>query len=133
MSPERSGPPERVRVTSSRRTAAAATRSRQLASELDEQTELGDVLLDGLRRAQLRLGLTVLALMGLALGGFPVLLALVPSTQTMTLAGIPLPWLVLGGLVYPAAWLLARAYVRQSERIETEFAEVVGEEGRRDG
>ena len=43
----------------------------------------------------------------------------------MTVAGVPFPWLVLGVLVYPAAWLLARAYVRQSERIETEFAELV--------
>ena len=125
MSPERSGTPARVRVTSSRRGALQAG-TRPLAHELDEQTELGDVYLDGLRRAQLRLALTVVGLMVLAIGGFPVLLSLVPSTQTMTVAGLPLPWLVLGVLVYPAAWLLARVYVRQSERIEAEFADIVG-------
>ncbi|CAN7201497.1 hypothetical protein [Knoellia sp. LjRoot47] len=125
MVPERGDTPARVRVTSSRRGARTA-RTRPLSTDLDEQTELGDVYLDGLRRAQLRLGLTVLGLMVLALGGFPVLLSLIPSTRTMTLAGIPLPWLVLGVLVYPAAWLLARGYVRQAERIEAEFADIIG-------
>ncbi|GAA4118856.1 hypothetical protein GCM10022415_18290 [Knoellia locipacati] len=125
MAPERGDVPARVRVTSSRRGARPA-RTRPLSTDLDEQTELGDVYLDGLRRAQLRLGLTVLGLMVLALGGFPVLLSLIPSTRTMTLAGVPLPWLVLGVLVYPAAWLLARGYVRQAERIEAEFADIIG-------
>lgn len=133
MAPERSGVPARVRVTSSRRTAVTAVhaQSRLLASDLDEQTELGDVYLEGLMRAQLRLALTVLALMVAALGGFPLLLTLVPSTRTMTLAGVPLPWLVLGVLVYPATWLLARGYVRQAERIEADFADIV--EPGRDG
>ena len=36
------------------------------------------------------------------------------------------PWLVLGVLVYPIAILVARYYVRQSERIEREFSQVVG-------
>jgi 4-amino-4-deoxy-L-arabinose transferase-like glycosyltransferase len=133
LSPERSGLPARVRVTSSRRTAVTAVhaQSRLIARDLDEQTELGDVYLEGLMRAQLRLALTVLALMVAALGGFPLLLTLVPSTRTMTLAGVPLPWLVLGVLVYPATWLLARGYVRQAERIEADFADIV--EPGRDG
>lgn len=125
MATERGEVKARVRVTSSRRGARTA-RSRPLATDLDEQTELGDVYIDGLRRAQLRLGLTVLGLMVLGLGSFPLLLTLVPSTRTMTLAGVPLPWLVLGVLVYPSAWLLSRVYVRQSERIEAEFADIVG-------
>ena len=139
MAAERSGVPPRVRVTSSRRSAVAAVtaHARVRASDLDDQTDLGDVYIDGLRRAQLRLALTVLALMAAAIGGFPLLLTLVPSTRTMTLAGVPFPWLVLGVLVYPAAWLLARGYVRQAERIESEFADIVdpGREGReaRDG
>lgn len=127
MSQERGDAPGRgrVRVTSSRR-GARTPRTRPLSKDLDEQTELGDVYLDGLRRAQLRLGLSVLGLMVLALGAFPLLLSIVPATRTMTLAGLPLPWLVLGVLVYPSAWFLARAYVRQSERIEAEFTDIVG-------
>ena len=39
---------------------------------------------------------------------------------------MPLPWLVLAVVVYPVAIVVARYYVRQSERIEAEFSDVVG-------
>ncbi len=117
-------PPPRVRVTSSRK-GAAPMRSRPLSRELDEQTVLGDVYLDGLMRAQLRLSVAVLALTVVGLAGLPTVLALVPATRTLTIGGLPFPWLVLGVLVYPAAWFLARWYTRQAERIETDFTEVV--------
>jgi putative solute:sodium symporter small subunit len=96
-----------------------------VASDLDEQTELGDVYLDGLMREQLRLSLAVLALTVLALATMPVLLALVPATRGVSVFGVGLPWLVLGAGVYPTAWVLARWYTRQAERIERDFAEVV--------
>jgi hypothetical protein len=102
-------------------------RARPAARDIDEQTELGDVYLEGLMRAQLRLSLAILALMVVGLAALPVVLALVPATRSTTLAGIPFPWVVLGVAVYPAAWVLARWYTRQSERIESDFAEVVDE------
>ena len=117
-------PPERVRVTSSRR-GAVHHRSRPVTHEIDEQTELGDVFLDGLMRAQLRLSLAILGLTVLGLAALPVVLALVPATRATTVFGLPFPWLALGVAVYPAAWVLARWYTRQSERIEADFAEVV--------
>ena len=117
-------PPVRVRVTSSRK-GAAPMRSRPVSRELDEQTVLGDVYLAGLMRAQLRLSVAVLALMVVGLAGLPVVLALVPATRTLTIGRLPFPWLVLGGLVYPSAWFLARWYTRQAERIEADFTEVV--------
>ncbi|WP_392543272.1 hypothetical protein [Oryzobacter telluris] len=117
-------PPARVRVTSSRK-GATPMRSRPVSRELDEQTVLGDVFLAGLMRAQLRLSVAVLALMVVGLAGLPVVLALVPATRTLTIGWLPFPWLVLGGLVYPCAWFLARWYTRQAERIEADFTEVV--------
>lgn len=117
-------PPHRVRVTSSRRGAAPA-RSRPVSSDLEEQTELGDVYLDGLMREQLRLSLSVLALTVLVLATLPVVLALVPAARSVEVLGVGLPWLVLGGGVYPVAWGLARWYTRQAERIEGDFADVV--------
>lgn len=120
------GPPPRVRVSSSRRGAATA-RSLPVSSDLDEQTELGDVYLDGLMREQLRLSLAVLALTVLALATLPVLIALVPATRTIAVLGVGLPWVVLGAGVYPTAWVLARWYTRQAERIEGDFTEVVGD------
>lgn len=116
--------PRRVRVTSSRR-GAVAPGARTPARDLEEQTALGDVYLGGLMRAQLRLSLAVLALTVVGLAALPITLSLVPATQDVTLLGIPFPWLVLGGAVYPTAWLLARWYARQSERLEADFAEVV--------
>ena len=99
--------------------------ARPVSRDLDEQTELGDVYLDGLMRAQLRLSVAVIALTVVGLAALPVTLALVPATRTMTVVGLPFPWLVLGIAVYPAAWFLARWYTRQAERIEQDFAEVV--------
>jgi hypothetical protein len=118
------GPPQRVRVTSSRR-GAAPMRSRPVSRDLDEQTGLGDVYLEGLMRAQLRLSVAVLALTAVGLAALPVVLSLVPATRTLTVGGVPFPWLSLGVAVYPAAWFLARWYTRQAERIEQDFAEVV--------
>lgn len=99
--------------------------ARPVSRDLDEQTGLGDVYLDGLMRAQLRLSVVVLALTVIGLAALPVVLTLVPATRTLTVLGLPFPWLVLGVAVYPAAWFLARWYTRQAERIEQDFAEVV--------
>ena len=118
------GPSQRVRVTSSRR-GAAPMHARPVSRDLDEQTELGDVYLDGLMRAQLRLSVAVVALTVAGLAALPVTLSLVPATRTITVVGVPFPWLVLGVAVYPAAWFLARWYTRQAERIEQDFADVV--------
>ena len=99
--------------------------ARPVSRDLDEQTELGDVYLDGLMRAQLRLSLAVIALTVVGLAALPITLTLVPATRSITVVGLPFPWLVLGIVVYPAAWFLARWYTRQAERIEQDFAEVV--------
>jgi hypothetical protein len=99
--------------------------ARPVSRDLDEQTELGDVYLDGLMRAQLRLSLAVIALTVVGLAALPITLTLVPATRSITVVGLPFPWLVLGIAVYPAAWFLARWYTRQAERIEQDFADVV--------
>jgi uncharacterized membrane-anchored protein len=100
--------------------------ARPLARDLDEQTGLGDVYLDGLMRAQLRLSLIVVGLAVVGIGGFPLLLLAFPATRSLTVGGLPFPWLVLGILVYPVAWVLARWYVRAAERVESDFMDVVG-------
>ena len=119
-------PTARVRVTSSRRRAAPVA-PRPVTTELEEETALGDVYLGGLMRAQLRLSLAVLALTVTGVAALPVALLLLPATSQATLLGVRVPWLVLGVAVYPTAWLLARWYTRQSERLEADFADVVQE------
>lgn len=118
----------RVRVTSSRRGAARPPGAAALSRDLAEQTGLGEVYLQGLLRAQLRLSLTVLGVGAVALGGLPALFLLVPATRELSVLGIPFPWLVLGGLIYPVAALAARWYARAAERLEGDFSAIVGRE-----
>ena len=41
------------------------------------------------------------------------------------MAGLPIAWLVLGGLVYPFLLLVGWRYVRSVERNEGDFADLV--------
>jgi hypothetical protein len=119
-----SGPQKRVRVTSPRG-AQRHGPVRPVASEIDEQTRLGELYMATLIRAQWRLSMSVLASAAVMIGGLPLLFLFVPATRTLKVGPIPLPWLILGVLIYPAIWLAGYYYVRQSEQIEREFTELV--------
>ena len=115
----------RVRVTSPRRGAARRGPARPVTTEIDEQTGLGEVYMAALMRAQLRLSVSVLAAAAVLLGILPVLFLAVPATRELHIWRVPLPWLVLGVLVYPVVALAARYYVRHAESIERDFADLV--------
>ena len=117
-------PPRRVRVTSPR-AAARRSRARSVRSEIDAQTQLGEVYMRSLMRTQLRLALGVTALLVLTVGMVPVLFLVGPASRTVAVLGIPLPWLLLGLLVYPYLLLVARWYVRRAERNEQAFSDLV--------
>ena len=119
------GPPKRVRVTGPRTGARPRKSVRPLTADIDEQTRLGELYMSALVRAQWRLSLSMLASATVMIGGLPLLFLLVPATLTLHIGPIPLPWLILGVLVYPAVWLAGRYYVRQSEQIEREFTDLV--------
>jgi hypothetical protein len=116
--------PHRVRVTSPRITA---TRRRRVtgASEIDAQTDLGEVYMSSLLRSQLRLALLVLAALAALVAGLPLLFTAAPALVDVHVAGVPLPWLLLAFGVYPFLLLLGWLYVRAAERNERDFAEVV--------
>ena len=123
---EREEPPQRVRVTSSRRDAPTRSTPRPLTRDLDEQSTLGEVYMSGLMAAQLRLALQVLAFGAVGLGGLPLLFLLVPATRALSLGGVPLAWLVLALVVYTVALVGARNNDRASEREEAQFSREVG-------
>jgi hypothetical protein len=106
---------------------AAATRppNRPPTREIDEQTDIGEVYMRSLLRAQLRRGLTVLAVVALFLAALPLLFTVEPRLASVRILTVPLPWLLLGVTVYPlllaASWWLVRA----AERTERDFAELV--------
>ncbi len=93
--------------------------------EIDEQTIVGDVYMRSLVRLQLRLAVGVCLIFAVLLGGFPLLLALQPQLASVHVLGLPLPWLLLGVLVYPSLVVAAWLYVRQAERNERDFADLV--------
>jgi putative solute:sodium symporter small subunit len=117
-------PVARVRITSPRTVGARSRSQRSNAAEIDAQTRLGEVYVQGLIRAQLRLALYVVLWLAATLGVLPVLFLLLPLDR-VRLLGVPLPWVVLGAGVYP--WLIALAwwYVRRAERNEAAFEDLV--------
>jgi len=120
-----SGPRKRVRVTSPRMEGPRRGPVRPVTTEIDEQTRLGELYMDTLIRAQWRLSISVLATASVMIGALPLLFLFLPGTRTLSVGPVPLPWLILGVLIYPAIWLAGRYYVRQSEQIEREFTELV--------
>lgn len=116
-------PPPRVAVRNPR--GRAAGRHERTLADLAEQTEVGEVLLRSLARAQLVLAMRIFAVFGCLLLGLPALFATYPDLGRYLVLGIPLPWLLLGVVIYPVLVLMGLLYVRQSERHEREFTDIV--------
>jgi len=116
----------RVAVRNPRgRATPPATPGERALAELKEQTEVGEVLLRSLTRAQLMLAVRIFAVFGFFLLGLPALFATHPGMADYRILGLPLPWLILGLAVYPLLVLLALLYVRQAERNERDFVEFI--------
>ncbi|MFC8732014.1 hypothetical protein ACFT5B_06095 [Luteimicrobium sp. NPDC057192] len=116
-------PPRRVVVT-----APPARRRRRttITSEIDAQTQLGEVYVRSLVRAQLRLALVVCGVLAVTVGLLPVLFVVVPALGDVRVLGVTLPWVVLGACCYPVLIGLAAWYVRRAERNERAFVELLG-------
>ncbi len=115
--------PRRVRVDLAGRAVRRASYSRQ---ELEEQTQVGEVLIRGLVRAQLALALSLAGVVVLLLGSLPIAFALFPALGDVYVLGLRLPWLLLGILAYPLLYVVGWLHVRQAERIEDDFSKAVG-------
>ena len=126
MTDQRPEPPvPRVRVTSP---YADRTRSRPrptAASEIDAQTEVGEIYVRALLRTQLRQALGTLLLLAGTVGLLPLAFHLVPALTEHRVLGMPLSWVLLAFGCYPVLIALAWRYVRASERNEAEFVHVV--------
>lgn len=115
--------PRRVRVVlAERRGSRRLVRTR---AEVEEQTEVGEVMLQGLVRAQLGLSLRLAALVVLLLGVLPLLFAAVPALGAVGVLGVRLPWLLLGVLAYPFLWAVGWVHTRLAERTEQDFLDLL--------
>jgi hypothetical protein len=81
-----------------------------------------DILLRGLIRAQLALAVRLAVVVLVGLGSLPLLFALAPTFGAVTIAGLRLPWLLLGVLAYPFLLVVGAAFVRVANRNERDFA-----------
>lgn len=117
-------PPRRVRVT---RPPTGRPRSATVASEIDAGSSVGEVYIASLMRAQLRLALGTVAVLVAAIGSLPLLFAIFPTFRRAEFLGVPVPWILLGVVVYPFLWVLGWAYTSRADRHETLFSELVGE------
>jgi uncharacterized membrane protein (DUF485 family) len=87
-------------------------------------------------RRQARLSLGVAAVFLVLVLGLPVLNFYGASVAQLRVGGFSATWLFLGLLFYPITWALSAYFVRASEVVEHEAAEIYGrgtEEERRRG
>ncbi|MEU4337665.1 hypothetical protein AB0F59_23945 [Micromonospora lupini] len=117
-------PPRRARIVLADITRRD-TRSERTRAELAQQTQVGEALVRGLVRAQLALALRLSLVVAIGLGGLPWLFAIAPSLGRTTVAGVNLPWLLLGLVSFPFLIAVGWAYVRLAERNEQDFTDLV--------
>ncbi|WP_229067390.1 hypothetical protein [Actinoplanes sp. DH11] len=105
--------------------AARRDAADRAASDLAEQTPIGEALVKGLVRAQLALALRLSLVVAAGLGTLPLLFVAAPGVATFRVFGVHLPWLLLGLLSFPFLVGVGAAYVRWAERNEQDFAAVI--------
>ena len=115
--------PQRVRVTGPPSTTPA---HRKLTDD-DAPTEVDDARLTALMRAQLRVGLLVCGCVCGSLALLPLVFFIAPWVGRLRAGGVPLPWLVLGLLVYPILVGAGARYVRAAERNERRYLRTAAE------
>jgi hypothetical protein len=118
-------PPKRTRVVLAGEGGPPHPTGVRARQEIEDQTEVGEVLVRGLVRAQLGLALRLSLVVAGFLGSLPLIFALAPAVTDITLLGLKLPWLLLGVLAYPFVISVAWVHVRLADRNEQDFAELV--------
>ena len=118
-------PAPRVRVTSPWTERPRLRPRRTALSEIDAQSEVGEIYVRTLLRAQLRLAMSILLVLALTVGLLPLVFLLAPWLTSHDVLGMPVSWGVLAFGCYPVLVLLAWRYVRLAERNERAFTRVV--------
>ena len=118
-----SGTPRRKRVVLADR--RRTQRVGRTLMELEEQTSVGEVLVQHLVRAQLRSALLIGGTTVLVFAALPLVFWLLPGIGGITVLGIRVPWLLLGVLPYPVLVLVGYLSIRAAERNERDFMHLV--------
>jgi hypothetical protein len=120
-------PPARQVVRATPRQPSDRTPS-PAREDLYQPDAYGRELLSSLMRAQAGVSLAILLPAISLLALYPLLAVLLPWLDTVTVLGLPLALVILGGGIYPPLVLLGYWYVRRAERLEQRFVELLKEQ-----
>jgi uncharacterized membrane protein (DUF485 family) len=87
--------------------------------------------LSGLMKRQLRLSISCAAAFLLVLLGLPLMNYLVPEFMAQRVGGFTLSWLLLGVLVFPYVWIIAKWFIVRSIALENAEVETAAEGNKR--
>ena len=87
--------------------------------------------LRGLMRRQLRLSVTCASAFLLILLGLPLANYFLPELMAMRVGGFTLSWLLLGVLVFPYVWIIARWFIVKSMALEAAEVKLAAEGNKR--
>lgn len=93
--------------------------------ELEEQTSYGEELVRGFIRIQLKTAVRLAVVAVVLLCSLPVLFFFIPAISDVTLAGVRLPWLLLGVAPFPVLFGIGYWYNVLAERHERDFVDMV--------
>ncbi|MFN3649524.1 MAG: DUF485 domain-containing protein [Armatimonadota bacterium] len=79
-------------------------------------------------KQQAGLGITVAAVFLVLILGLPLLTQFTPAWTQQPVFGFPLSWFILGIAFYPITWALSTYFVKSSEKLEAEEAQMIREE-----
>ncbi|HEY8373027.1 MAG TPA: hypothetical protein VIL00_09815 [Pseudonocardiaceae bacterium] len=117
--------PRRVRVVLAERSRVRMVP--RAATPVEEPAPVDEARIRDLIRRQRRLALGSAAGVLGVLCAVPALFELVPELSDHAIAGVRLPWVLLGALAYPALYAVGVLYVRRAERNERDFTRSVGD------
>ena len=87
--------------------------------------------LRGLMKRQLRLSVSCASAFLLLLLGLPLLNYFAPELMARRVGGFTLSWLVLGVLIFPYVWIIARMFITRSMALEDAEVRLAAEENKR--
>lgn len=96
--------------------------------ELAAGSEVGNVYLRRLVRAQLQLSLTALLAFGGLVGSLPVALYVLPGLQRTEVLGVPLPLVLIGAPVFVLLIAIGWLYQRRADALDQAFRALLDDE-----
>ncbi|MCT2586600.1 hypothetical protein [Actinophytocola gossypii] len=93
--------------------------------ELEEQTSYGEALVTNFIRSQLKWSVLLGGIVLAYLAALPALFYFVPALTDVSVAGVPLPWLLVGVAPFPLLFGVAYWYNSKAERQEQAFVALV--------